>query len=262
MKPINDNNIDEILFQLLEGEITGTERERLLEAIHADEAYSKLWMAWQKTVLTPDQDEAPLNLAPLKKKTARIIPIHFRYAAAAALVLSIGTAILLNQSGSDKSFADTKPVGKKPVIQTPALQPNSVNTPFKSPEDTVVPLKEKVRFIAHKNLEIPEQVSPETHLPQEIDPIVIDPPINQKLVNQTLPEKSSPEIKPIAPISETILVSIENEPNTKTSIQAEKTSLFSRITGGSRIKIENDSTTRTSKKIIIENRKYQIIAGF
>ena len=262
MKPINDNNIDEILFQLLEGEITGMERERLLDAINADEGYSKLWMACQKTLLTPDKDETTLNLAPLKKKTARIIPIHFRYAAAAALVLCIGAAFLLNQSGSDKSIADNKPAVKKPVIQTPALQPNSVNTPFKSPEDTVVPLKEKVRFIAHKILEIPKQVSPEPRLPQVIDPIAIEPTINQKLVNQNIPEKTLPEIKPLAPIYETILVSIENEPNIKSFIEPQKSSLLSRITGGSRIKIENDSTTITSKKIIIENRKYQIIAGF
>ncbi|MFM6982678.1 MAG: hypothetical protein ACKOXF_01000, partial [Chitinophagaceae bacterium] len=63
-----------------------------------------------------------------------------------------------------------------------------------------------------------------------------------------------------APATETILVTIENEPTPKTDL--EKPSLFSRITGGSRIKIENDSNTRTSKKIIIENKKYQIIAGF
>jgi hypothetical protein len=33
MKHINDDNIDELMFQLLEGEITGIERENLLHAI-------------------------------------------------------------------------------------------------------------------------------------------------------------------------------------------------------------------------------------
>lgn len=261
MKPINDNNIDEILFQLLEGEITGSERERLLEAIQADEAYNKLWSAWQKTVLTPEQDEQTFNIAPLKKKTARIIPFHFRYAAAAAIVITLGIALLYHPKTTDIQVADIKPTGKKPVIQTPALSPNSVNSPNESSKDSAVPLKEKIRYIAHKNWIKPQPLNINPFMPTVIVPDLEQPYQEEKLVELNTPVYIQDEpLRNNAPATENILVSIENEYTPRPEL--EKPSLFSRITGGSRIKIENDSTTRTSKKIIIENKKYQIIAGF
>ncbi len=261
MKPINDDNIDEILFQILEGEITGQERERLLDAIQADEAYNKLWMAWQKTVLQPEQDERPFNIAPLKKNSARIIPFHFKYAAAAAIVITIGVALLYNQKQTNIQVADIKPAGKKPVIQTPALSPNSVNSPNESSKDSAVPLKEKIRYIAHKNWIKPQPLNTDPVVPKVIAPEVEQPYQEEKLVELNTPVFTQDEpIRNSAPTTENILVSIENEYTPKPEL--EKPSLFSRITGGSRIKIENDSTTRTSKKIIIENKKYQIIAGF
>ncbi len=261
MKPINDDNIDEILFQLLEGEITGQERERLLDAIQSDEGYNKLWMAWQKTVLQPEQDEKPFNIAPLKKKSARIIPLHFKYAAAAAIVITIGVALLYNQKNTDIQMADIKPAGKKPVIQTPALSPNSVNSTNESSKDSALPLKEKIRYIAHKNLIIPQPVNEVPIITKVIDPVIAEPYQQEKLVEINTPVLIQNEpLRNSIPATETILVSIENEFTPKPD--TEKPSLFSRITGGSRIKIENDSNTRTSKKIIIENKKYQIIAGF
>src|SRR5574343_221764 len=257
MKPINDDNIDEILFQLLEGDVTGNERERLLEAIQADEAYNKLWMAWQKTVLQPEQDEQTFNSAPLKKKTARIIPFHFKYAAAAAIVITLGVALLYNPKNTDIQVADIKPAGKKPVIQTPALSPNSVNSPNESSKDSAVPLKEKIRYIAHKNLIMPSPVVTDPVMPKIIVPEVEQPYQEEKVVELTTPVYIQNEpLRNSAPATENILVSIENEYTPKPEL--EKPSLFSRITGGSRIKIENDSNTRTSKKIIIENKKYQI----
>ncbi len=259
MKPINDNNIDEILFQLLEGEITGKEREQLLEAIEADEAYHKLWMTWQQTVLKPEQDDVYFNVAPLKKKTARIIPLNFKYAAAAAVVLSVGVAMFINSNQkTDNSLADIKPAGKKPVIQTPALPQNSVKSaPYQTVQDTVIPLKEKIRFIARKNSDAHELPAPEIKMPEML---ASEPVKNTPVSSWEIPVRLVQENTPAASTPETILVSIENEIAVKPEV--EKPSLFSRITGGSRIKIENDSTTRTSKRIIIENKKYQIIAGF
>ena len=233
----------------------------MLEAIQADEAYNKLWMAWKKTVLQPEQDEQTFNIAPLKKKTARIIPFHFKYAAAAAIVITLGVALLYNPKNTDIQVADIKPAGKKPVIQTPALSPNSVNSPNESSKDSAVPLKEKIRYIAHKNLIMPSPVVTDPVMPKIIVPEVEQPYQEEKVVELTTPVYIQNEpLRNSAPATENILVSIENEYTPKPEL--EKPSLFSRITGGSRIKIENDSNTRTSKKIIIENKKYQIIAGF
>ena len=123
------------------------------------------------------------------------------------------------------------------------------------------PLKEKIRYIAHKNLIMPSPVVTDPVMPKIIVPEVEQPYQEEKVVELTTPVYIQNEpLRNSAPATENILVSIENEYTPKPEL--EKPSLFSRITGGSRIKIENDSNTRTSKKIIIENKKYQIIAGF
>ena len=97
---LNDEKFDELMFQLLEGEIQGEERQRLLEAIQADEHYNKQWQAWQKTILNPGDEMVVMNIAGLKKKERKPLVLWWKYAAAAVLVLSVGLFIY-NQGGKE-----------------------------------------------------------------------------------------------------------------------------------------------------------------
>ncbi|MCC6818019.1 MAG: hypothetical protein IT245_03900, partial [Bacteroidia bacterium] len=156
MKSINNDNIDEIMFQILEGEIIGDEKTRLLEAIAADPIYSKLWATWQNTIISPD-DEIVYSNEQLKKRAVPIFHINFRYAAAAAIVFAIGLGaaykLVFNDKDAIQISGIVPPKPNKPVIQTP-LQPDKVTTnPLINPSfsDTVVSYKEKAKFMVIKN---------------------------------------------------------------------------------------------------------------
>jgi hypothetical protein len=263
MKQINDENIDEIMFQLLEGEINGQEREQLLAAIEADEAYSKLWEAWQQTILAPEIEIPVMDVSKLKKKTAKIIPLHYKYAIAAMLVLGLGLAIFLINTNSKEPVIteDTRPKShKQPSIEIPKPE---IKTGYDTPKDSAsIPLKEKIRTMAIEQIKVNPEI--EINKPDNND-------TDEKVIAK-LPDAKTPTTK---------LADIEDDPNshivvTMTSESKpilakkdfdpaetqQKKTLFSKIFGKPKFKLENDSTTRTNKRLIIENEQYKIIAGF
>ena len=269
MKHINDENIDEIMFQLLEGEITGQEREHLLSAIHADEKYRKLWTAWQQTILPTPGENVSMDIAALKKRTARIIPFNYKYAIAAMLVLGLGLSIFLINRTPLEPLVTERPKPKKttqPVLQVPKPE---IKTPYESREDSAkVPLKDKIRNIAvnrrqdvpesaeiihyiveEKKSETPQEDDKETFIVQTPDPVKVP-------VKQAEPADDDPNKHII------VTMSSNSKPSGIVIPQVRKESLLTRLFGQPKIKLENDSSTRTNKKLIIENKQYRIIAGF
>jgi hypothetical protein len=268
MKHINDENIDEIMFQLLEGEISGPEKDQLLEAIQSDEAYSKLWTTWQQTVLSPEKETVSMNIKPLKKKSARIIPLNYKYAIAAMLVLGLGLAVFfLNQkpAGPVVTEGPAPHKAKKPVIEVPKP---ALSTPAENREDTIIPLREKIRTMAEnrnsksesgdimppaedkkmpapKNEGIAEVNQPvKNNDPKAINAVQDEEPKDHLLVTMSTDSKLLPDARE------------------KQATPGKKGSLLSRIFGRPEFKLENDSSTRTNRRLIIENKQYKIIAGF
>lgn len=255
MKHINDDNIDELMFQLLEGEITGIERENLLQAIQSDSKYSALWNAWQNTVL--QNEEIPFNVSNLKRKKSIIIPLYVKYAAAAILIFSV--IILLNRDNLKQEDMVLLP----PKIKTftnplPQIQKDSVYNSHLV-RDTFVPLKEKVKYMAEEKSPTLESIIIEKNeTPSEFNIVQLNKIDSTILVNKTIEEKSL-----IKENEEEIFVSVstENKLNNTKDVK-NKTNFLARLLGKSSIKIEPDYNTRTKRKIIFENKKYQIIAGF
>jgi hypothetical protein len=264
MKRINDENIDEIMFQLLEGEIQGEERKQLLSAIEADEAYNKLWQAWQQTVLSPEQPVMLMDTVRLKKKAGKVIPFNYKYAIAAMLVLGLGLAIFLTNSNPHDPVISEGPKphnGKQPIIQVPKPE---IKNPYETKEDSVsvLPLKEKIRTMA---------VNPKSENTDnqsiEISPVPEEKPIEyrEEMIVKTPEEKKSPIEKPDIreeKPADHIVVTMSSESKPLIREVKQKETLFSRILGKPKFKLENDSSTRTNKRLIIENKQYKIIAGF
>jgi hypothetical protein len=273
MKKITDENIDEIMFQLLEGEITGEERKQLLSAIEADAGYSKLWQTWQQTILSPESESLVMDTRPLKKKSARIIPFNYKYAIAAMLVLGLGLAVLLfNRRTDAPGMTDAlKPTPAKPphvILPQPDFKSNDGRK-----EDSIIPLKEKIRMIANK----PQRKSEDVRNPEFQDeffktPEMEMPESNEKIIAYT-PENKNPVEKPSV-VSEdpnahmVVISSTQSKPwqdNKDTAFkkpEPKKETFLSRMFSRPKFKIENDSNAITNKRLIIENKQYRIIAGF
>lgn len=275
MKKLDDNNIDEIMFQLLEGEITGQERNVLLEAIKADPAYSRLWETWQQTIIQPNGDVPAFNSESLKKKRRFVVLINLRYAAAAAIVLALSVGIYMMNSGKvDDKFTDVKPKVKTPPIVAPKPPKTEAIAPYVIESDTNMSNSEKMRYMTHENhsknidkssdyksvllkstddSDANTQIAQNPVIPQLEIPKPVEHPIFEEKI---LPKQVQDDI---------IMVSIENDQDTKyihNTANVQNKSFFKRLIGSSKIKIENDSNTLTNRKIVIENKKYQIIAGF
>lgn len=260
MRDLNNDNVDEIMFQLLEGEITGKEREALLDAIKADPAYSKLWETWQNTVLSPEFIEPEFNVESLKKKKTAVFQIYIRYAAAAAIVLAIG---LFAYKFSIQDKPETEMTGNFPTkpkttpLETPA-QPDKV-TPLKEvnvqKEDSVISIKEKIKHLADDSKVNSLQKEPiQDQMPEPIELVEVEKVID--------PIEIKPDL-PVVPVeNSSIQVSVITLGHSDAPKVSEKRKGFiSRLLGGPVIKLE-DANTMTTKKIVIENNKYQIIAGF
>ena len=251
MKHINDDNIDEIMFQLLEGDITGIERENLLKAIHSDEKYLALWNTWQQTIL--QNEEITFDISNLKRKTTIILPLYIKYAAAAVVIL--GLIILLNRD----SIKQDDMVLLPPKIKTfsnplPKIKKDTIyNNHFV--RDTFVPLKEKVKYMADRSSSIEKSII-ESHDTLQNFIAQFD-----GLDSIVLVKNSPEEITPEKAFEEEIFVSISTDNNLSKKTK-DNTNFLARLIGKSSIKIEPDHNTRTKRKIIFENKKYQIIAGF
>jgi hypothetical protein len=269
MNTINDDNIDDIMFRLLEGDITGKEREQLLDAIEADPAYSALWKTWQQTILLPENDVQTMDIRTLKKKSAYTIPLFYRYAAAAMVILGLTFALYYKQENTDITVAvgPLKPIQKMSGSKVPRLENDTVSY-LKYGKDTFVPFREKIRHTASVSADkatwIPEKTirneqNPE--LPEQLE-LPVELPLVQKpdAIVSEIPVKAGDK----ANIADEVFVSVSTETPGIAKAEPKKgiRALLSSLTGGPQIRIENDSNTRTNKKIIIQNNKYQIIAGF
>lgn len=267
MKPIDSNNIDEIMFALLEGEIQGDERDRLLEAIEADPEYKKLWRMWQNTVLNPDESVG-MNTASLLKKERKkgiIVPFRIiRYSAAAAIVLSVGIYFLANTGDQSDDLVNS---AKEPVkinnsaLPVPKPSVNLVVPADQTSVDSVKPLKEKIKNMAlDQPSENPQPAFRNQENLQEISTPVVPPniPVFAHNENETTINQASPASPSAVSDIQVTVTSYENPIQETKS----KKSLLGKVFGNLKVKIENDSNTITKRKLVIDNDKYQIIAGF
>src|SRR5690606_19813252 len=140
----------------------------------ADEAYKKLWAAWQQTIIRPEAEMMVMNTGKLKKKSSRVIPWHYKYAVAAMLLIGFGLAVFFYNSGNPgPAVVDVvRPVRtKQPVRQVPQPEITREDN-HKEDSSKIVPLKEKIRMIAgatHKKAVLkPEEVKPETGRPETV----------------------------------------------------------------------------------------------
>lgn len=263
MRHINNENIDEIMFQLLEGEITGKEKEQLMSAIEADPDYYALWKTWQKTVLEIDSSIPLIDTQKFKKKTTRIIPMYIKYAAAAIVVLSIGLGVYFSNSKTNdvQIGVVNHPIKPSASSKLPKIKKDTIyNTTFD--RDTFIPFREKVRHYAKTEIDS-KPIIPNNQITIEQNHFV-----NQDIITQNkMPvlKKDSTIVEKVITIQketdENVFVTV-NTFSGKQSGTMQKTTFLSRLLGTSKIDIVNDSNTRTNKKIIIQNNKYKIIAGF
>lgn len=281
MNHLNNDNIDEIMFQLLEGEIQGAERTKLLDAINADKQYAAIWATWQKTVLNANDELLVMNTNKLKKKTNKPFLLWAKYAAAACVVLSIGILFFnqyKNEDSSRLTDLDKKGNPKANVIKMP--EKPTQNTLVK---DTFVPLKEKIKWMANNiksnqdeviKLNIPKvknEIIVKENKIEKPDLLVEKPEIPNQEIPKAVKQKDRQEEKPVFAQNSSdnnILVSYETE-SIKTKKQnilqekvTEKTNLLARIFSKPKLQIVNDSNTRTNRKLILQNKEYKIIAGF
>lgn len=263
MRHINNENIDEIMFQLLEGEISGKEKEQLMAAIEADPDYYALWKTWQKTVLEIDTEIPLIDTRKYKKKTSRIIPLYIKYAAAAIVVLSIGLGVYFSNSKTvEVQISEVyQPIKPSASSKLPKINKDTIyNTTFD--RDTFIPFREKVRHYAKI------ENNSKTHTPNNQTPIEQTQFVDQERsfktempilkVDTAIIEKEMPVKKHT---DENVFVTVNTHSGKETTV-VPKTTFLSRLLGTSKIDIVNDSNTRTNKKIIIQNNKYKIIAGF
>lgn len=285
MNHLNDENIDEIMFQLLEGEIQGEERTHLLEAINADKKYAAIWATWQKTVLNSNDELLVMNTNKLKKNIKSPVLLWVKYAAAACVFIAFGYIFWSSSNNNNlENFADKNghKIPKTNIIKVPENENKKQNILIK---DTVkfIPLKDQIKYMADEENNLKTEFkSPKIieHKQNEnqINELVNLPPINKiaenkeplKIENKIKQEEKTIEKPKIAQINEDdntiITYETESVKSKKTnSIQNkvnEKTNLLARIFSKPKLQIVNDSNTYTRKKLIIQNKEYKIIAGF
>ncbi len=278
---INSENIDELMFQLLEGDIQGEERTHLLEAIAANKVYSALWQAWQKTLLNPKDELIVMPLGPLLKRKQTVL-WSWQYGIAAMLCLTIGASVFYfsNSKKDGIRVANQKPKNPKlEIIKVPTNEP--VSNRLKE-MDTILTLKQKMETLAKAVHETPANKSKpqpfllpiqniKEHLVEATAPKLIEqaPTTNNDKIESLLVKS---ELEKNVLLADTdisgILVSIETEskPRVKTTeikqIIDERKRLLSRVFSKPNFKILNDSNNLLDRKILIENKKYRIIAGF
>ncbi len=270
MNHLNDENIDDIMFQLLEGEIQGAERAKLLDAINADKQYAAIWATWQKTVLNANDELLVMNTNKLKKKTHKPIVIWAKYAAAACIILCIGVLFFTQNKNEESSRvveAEKKGNPKNNVIKMP--EKPSQNALVK---DTFIPIKEKIKYMANTPqkavLETEMQKENKTEKPELIVEKVEIPKQEIPKVEKQIEKQEEKPVFAQNSSENNVLVSYETE-SIKTKKQnilqekvAEKTNLLARIFSKPKLQILADSNTRMNRKIILQNKEYKIIAGF
>ncbi|MES2618019.1 MAG: hypothetical protein V4613_09070 [Bacteroidota bacterium] len=270
---IENDNIDELMFRLLEGEITGEERNMLLQAIAADKEYSKMWTAWQKTVLNPNEELLVMNTGKLKKHKRSLIVV-WRQAAVIALTIGVGLWFYIGRNNHQQNFTETVKPGqpKHRIITVP--QPSQSANQIES-FDTVLPLKQRIEQMAEvKNpKKAPQQIlkieTPETSRQQEVPELIVKEETHKKTETPIL-IKEDKVVTPIQanPVSDGVFASVVSESKMKSnknninSIISEKRTLLSRVFSKPKFKVIIDSTSITNKKLIIENQQYKIMAGF
>lgn len=273
---INSENIDELMFQLLEGDIQGEERTRLLEAIAADKEYSKLWQAWQQTVLNPNDELIVMPIAPLLKKK-KVVVWSWKYGVAAMLCIAVGASIFYIGDKSSTHLVESTVKPKNPKLEIIKVPTNEPVSKHLKELDTVISFKQKIESIASSNKIAKPNKSIEvmpTNLPQVDFVESKQPKINEQLPTKEVfvtPKVSVPATVISEPVDNDysgILVSIDSESKQRSketvikNLVNEKKNFISRLFSKPNFKIVNDSNNLRDSKIVIENKKYRIIAGF
>lgn len=96
---------DELLISALENQLSLPELELLNQQFEADISFKSEYALFQKTKLKADSSVVYENKEKLKRKEKKIIPLYFRYAAAAAILLLFGLFYIFNKPNQPKSFA-------------------------------------------------------------------------------------------------------------------------------------------------------------
>jgi len=118
-------NYEEIMFRLVEDDFDKQTRADLLQQIEADELFKFEWESWQKTKFTDPLENYSAESSELTEKIILIaepkttgrIRVAYYWAAAASIMLLIGTLFLLNTDFSYTSKPEVAEVVRK--TQTP-----------------------------------------------------------------------------------------------------------------------------------------------
>lgn len=273
MNQLNNDNIDEIIFQLLEGEIKGTERKQLLEAIEADEKYAAIWATWQKTILNTSNEILVMDTQKLKKKTKKPIVLWLKYVSAACILLSLGFLLFNQYKKQDTNhltIINSKDHSKSNLNKIPEIpKPNTIS------KDTFLPFKEKVKWMVNtkkptqnktNDLNIPK-IKKETKdyvLEIEKPELIVDKTETPKL---EVPKSEKTELiqmnheNNIIVSFETEIIKTKKQKSLKDKI-TETSNLLTRIFSKPKLQMEVDTTNLTKRNIILKNKEYKIIAGF
>jgi hypothetical protein len=118
MKIINNENRDEIMFALLEGEIVGDERIKLIEQISANPELAEEMAYWKKTIYNLEDDKQPVFLNSIKRKKT-IITWQLISGIAASILLFVWIGISFYTSKQVAQPVQIKTKEAKNVVQNP-----------------------------------------------------------------------------------------------------------------------------------------------
>ena len=175
---------DELMFSLLENEISGDEKKALMSEIYSDVELQARWESWSKTVYKVDLDRDDEFIESLKKKDKVILlPKLYRTVAASILLVgALGAAYLIGMKGGDQTpgqpslvVADSAnqepyaPVQPVPSTDQEVTDPETLATQTKDeapkePTPRFEPAEPTIAFAkdsTHVAVEYPEHKQPE-----------------------------------------------------------------------------------------------------
>lgn len=265
MKKIDPENIDEIMFNLLEGEYSGAEKDSLLEAIEADPVYSELWSQWQKTKLSPEWHIA-LDFEKLKKKKTIHLFNNKFLSIAASIILLIGISLIFRYLQNKEEVPSMS--SNTPLIDSVSIAKQSAPAEIEHSSKPIEPISNSVTagieksFITVRNtnsgaiIKTPENAKRQTELalPHFADPRFALP-FSEDLI----------KLHEIIPIQNDSSEIVQQDVLVYTQIDGDnvkrKQGLIRKIFGNFSIKIVPDTSARLRNSIVVENQNYRLIAG-
>lgn len=178
---------DEIMFGLLEGEITGDEKTNYLTSILSDEQLAIRWEQWQQTTFHQETLVSEKFIKSLKKEEDRKVISWFSIGIAASIAL---LAILVFNIPKEDQAKDSKVIATAP-LKGPLSIPNVETVAKNTPENAKVsvPIQKEQKKVQIKNV-----VTPRANVTLHREKDVTELPILDEIKSIVLEDKKTEKI--------------------------------------------------------------------